>query len=826
MPEAVWLQAASELASERAGVRAQRMELEQERARVLAMRDEAAESSAANAEKDACIERLQAVKADVEARATAHASEARLLQSQSSRLLQEFEALHADVFGCTVSLCAVTAAPGPYDSSVVALQRAGGGVAVDGEGLVRLRRRVQEALRAHAVGEERRRGLQEELDKVRQELSGAKSAAAAAQAEVGALWQSVRDAQELLLEAREGRERALSQAEDCRHTLKHAEGELREAESAAAAARCARDRALAACVGQENGRLASPLRDAAAAWPEAPALTSVPSQVHVGSSVSSSAVIAQRLEQLEAEEGELQAEMVEFREKVARQQAQLQQSVRSGVRPAPQEARLQYVGLPGVSVGGSPLRHAGVCGPVSPILGHSGYAYNPTMCPPASVGLKGYAEGRRANGPFGADPGQVHAAAWAVPAATSASLHDGVFPESINRARQRSQSMRTTVEDITHEHRPWAPAGAKDVLQQSTSSEEVAVVSPRLCDSASMACVSDRASVLAGEPAAAARAEADDKGRGTSQAGGLSRSGGAESCSVDASRGLGDDSILATQASSLQVQLGAGASKPHSLHVPSGRSPGDETRERRDSPAHSAVACEKAASDCYSSCSSSCVEQHACVHAPSLTSRILGSAPQDCDGEEPYISSDKRCTDSVALEMPQERSWHRSMEDSNALSTGVSDHGSQFTPEASTDARDEAMQNAAGACEQAPGPDHPLEQCLDRCLDDGRFPHVRDTNVTKQDTCQSDMPAMPGALSTDGQIRENDDGHAAVPDNTSADVAGVPYLKPGVAVEDHQQETRSSEIEKAPDVQDCSSASMVCFSSRTGRDASTHVLKQ
>lgn len=799
------------------------MELEQERVRVLAMRDEAAESAAANAEKDVCIERLQAAKADAEARATAHSFEARNLQSQSSRLLQEFEALHADVFGCTVSLCAATAAPGPHDGSVVALQGAGGGGAVDVEGLVRLRRRVQEALRAHAVGEERRRGLQEELDTMRQELAAAKSAAAVAQAEVGALWQSMRDAQELLLEAREGRERALSQAEDCRHALKDAEGELREAESAAAAARCARDRALAACIGQDTGRLASPMPDREVVWSEAPALAPVPSQVHMGSSVSSSAVIAQRLEQLEIEEVELQAEMIEFREKVARQQVQLQQSVRGGVRPAPQEARLQYVGLAGASVGGSPLRHAGVCGPVSPIVGHNRYAYHPSMCTPASVG-KGYAEGGLGDGPFGADAGQVHAGTgWAVPAAVSSSLHEDFLTERSQRAQQRSQSMRTTVEDITPKPRQRVAAGTKDGLQPSSSLEEVAAVSPRLCGSASMACASERASCLTGEPAAAASGKAHDQGRGTSRAGGLSGSCGPEGRNMDACGGLEKKTVLTTLGSNLR-ELGADAGKAHSVQVPSCMSAGDENREGRDSPALSAVGGEQAASVCCSSPSSSCDDRHACLHPPSLTSRILASAPQDGDGEEPYSSRDKRCTNSVALR--KERSCRTSMADKKALNTDGADQGSHITPGALNDAHDEGMQDAAGDCGTAPGSDHALRGRFDGCLHEGSFEHVRDTSITKQDSRESGRPAESGA--SDSQTVENDDGHAALPDNASADVAGVLYLKPrtSLAVADHGEEAKRSEAGNAADVHDCSSASMVCLYSGSGHDQSIGLLKQ
>eukprot|EP00892_Ulva_mutabilis_P008038 jgi/Ulvmu1/5606/UM023_0143.1 len=455
--------AAAELASERAAIRTQRIEFEQERARILALRDEMAEATSANAAKDARIERLAEAKAAAESRAASHASEAHRLEARCSRQLQELEAIHADVFGGVAPVYASHTTPAGRGESEFALQRLCG----EGEGLKRLRRRVQEVLSAHAVAEDRQRGLQAELDGMRQELLSAHAAAEASQREVGTLWQSMHDAQELLIEAREGRERALAQAEDCRLALKHAEVELREAESSAAAARAMRDRVLAAGVGHLGGPPTSPMHNAV--WHEEPALVQMSSQAHVGSTGSSAAMIAQRLEQLEAEEGELQAEMATFREKMAQQQAQLQQSVRGGLRVVQERGTGVHGNNGGIAAAPlmvTPFRYAGGGGPASP-LPHSGYAYS--IQPPASGGMMGYADTRRFDGAFAGDMGHLrssggaHLGGGGFVSSWTASPVGGAVPRDVlaehgNGTQPRSQSMRTTVEDVTHQHAQDVPA--------------------------------------------------------------------------------------------------------------------------------------------------------------------------------------------------------------------------------------------------------------------------------------------------------------------------------------------------------------------------------
>lgn len=458
------MQASAELASERATLRTVRIEFEQERARILSMRDEVVEASAANAEKDARIERLLQAKADADVLASAHASEACKLQGQCGRLLQEFQALYVDVFGCmppTSVSAASTASPGSGEISVTALQCVKRGV----EGLVCLRQRVQDTLRAHVEVEGRQRRLQAEMEATQDELADAKAEAAAAQAEAGELWQRVHDAQELLLEAREGRERALAQAEDCRMALKHAEVELREAEGCAAAARMMRDRALAASAGSFGVLPSSPQREGAVGWQEAPALVAVSSQAYVGSSVSSAAVIAQRLEQLEAEEVELQAEMVAFREKVARQQAQLRQHARGGLRTVQKNSagmHFQAFGTAGSSLVATPARCSDRMSPQPP---PGGSMYTASAHAPVRAGMRVNAHSIRME-PFTGDAGRMHSGGggfsgdWASSPIGGHGASGILFAEQDDPRQQRSQSMRTTVEDVTHE---MHGSGARDL---------------------------------------------------------------------------------------------------------------------------------------------------------------------------------------------------------------------------------------------------------------------------------------------------------------------------------------------------------------------------
>lgn len=817
------MQAEAGLASERARVRTQRLELEEERARVLAMRDEAAESTAANAMKVAQIERLQSDKADAEARAAAHASEARRLRGQSSRLLQEFEALHADVFGCTVSLCGTEVA-GPGGGSAVAVHRPCDDVAVDGEGLARLRRRVREALRAHAVAEERRRALQEEMDAMRQELAGTKSAAAAAQAEVGALWQAVRDAQELLVEAREGRERALSQAEDCRRALTHAEGELREAEGAAATARCARDRAIAACVDPQGGRHVSP-PCRAAAWTEAPELGAASSQVHMGSSVSSSAVIAQRLEQLEAEERELQAEMAEFRDKVARQQAQLHRSVRGGLWSTPQEhaARLNYAGMAGMPVVASPMRCAGVGRPVSPALAHSGYVYNATMCPPTSAGLMARSEGVRVDEPLGADPGRDVAAGqaclgsvWAAPAVRGPAVQEGLFAEHGRGLQQRSQSLRTTVEDVTHEYAGDAAAAAG--MRQSTSSEEPLTVLPCL-DRRSFAGTQSAAIV----PPSAQQCDRGDLADAHTTSHASAPRGASDSHAHDFSHSLdagsGQNGNVASQGGFFHSRSRIEKVEARTVFLPSTSDTAQVDVIGECTSALPVAAVIGAGMSGSSTSFSRCEDgQRTLLHTSSLTSKIIALAPRDTDDDEPSLPTDQHCAAHDDREMQQEDTCSTSTTGDKAADFSFPPNETHATDQGSTDViepLDRAVEApiqplAPEAFEQAMAPNHEARlECI-----------VRESSIMeslKRDILsetafldETALAASCGVGASSDELAQEDQYCSGTAVNTVLKISPSKAEQSTSEVEeDGGRVNKQSEFGTAADPRECSSASMV-----------------
>lgn len=366
----------------------------------MALYDESSNAVARLAEKDSRIEALLVSRGDAEARANVKASELHLLQSHSRRIQHELDLLHQELFGgAAVRLMEeISAGPITFSPQVV------GGSA---EGLVRLRAEVHKVVASARVADARANELQERLDSSQKELSSTKAAAAAAQAEVGALWDNVRGAQALLRDAEGNLERVHGQADDYRLALKHANTELRALEDSLAAAKAARDEAIAtACVSTMRGSpRASPCADmqltrhtVPQTYPSADYGLAPESSygaacgVSTGSSV---ALISQRLELLEMEEAELQEEYMTFRRKLSHQQQQqatLQQTISAGGNYRP---HLHYPAAPILSC--NPVKSKGATADFDPyrsvdsgqdtIPVHSGFAASqqPSLYPPHSV---------------------------------------------------------------------------------------------------------------------------------------------------------------------------------------------------------------------------------------------------------------------------------------------------------------------------------------------------------------------------------------------------------------------------------------------------------
>lgn len=303
----------------------------------MALHDESSNAVARLAEKESRIEALLVSRGDAETRANVKASELHLLQSHSRRIQHELELLHQELFGGSGARSLENSSMG----AVPSLPQVVGGSA---EWLVRLRHEVHKVALSARSAEARANELQEGLDRSQAELSSVKAAAAAAQAEVGALWDNVRGAQALLRDAEGNLERVHGQADDYRLALKHAHSELRALEDSLAAAKAARDEAIAtACVSTMRGSpRASPCADTqgirqtvSQIYPSADYALAPESSYGAGglSMGSSVALISQRLELLEMEETELQEEYTTFRRKLSQQQQQqaaLQHSVSAG----------------------------------------------------------------------------------------------------------------------------------------------------------------------------------------------------------------------------------------------------------------------------------------------------------------------------------------------------------------------------------------------------------------------------------------------------------------------------------------------------------------
>lgn len=337
------LQAEEDLDKQRIDLRSQRTAFEQERARIMALHDESSNAVARLAEKDSRIEALLVSRADAEARANMKVSELHLLQSHSSRIQHELELLHQELFGGATGRVMENASPGGVPSSPKV-------VAGSAEGLVRLRHEVHRVAQSAHLTNSRAGELQERLDGSQKQLSAAKAAALAAKAEAEALWESVRGAQALLRDAEGSLERVHTQADEYRLALKHANTELRALEGSLAAAKAARDEAIAtACVSTLTASpRASPCADMQAvgqnvsqtdlhAFGTCPSLAPESSYgaacgLSVGSSVT---IISQRLDLLEMEEAELQEEYEAFRQKLLQQQVKLQQCLTPGAHHHP-----------------------------------------------------------------------------------------------------------------------------------------------------------------------------------------------------------------------------------------------------------------------------------------------------------------------------------------------------------------------------------------------------------------------------------------------------------------------------------------------------------
>jgi chromosome segregation ATPase len=339
------VQVEAELEQQRADLRSKRTAFEQERTHIMELHDESRNALARMAEKDARIEALLVSRTDAEVRENMKASELHQLQSHSRRIQHEIELLHQDLSSATAGCVLEDVRHGAMHS------QAGGDSAQE---LMRLRNQVHKVAQSARLADARAYELQERLKKTEKELSAAKAAEVAAKAEVETLRESVQSAHALLRHSEGSLEKLHANADDYRVALKHANTELRALEDSLAAAKAARDEAIAtactvtmrespravscadmqhvkwsvsqtetqacgACDGAEGAALAPESSDGAAC------------RLSVG---SSAARISQRLELLEMEEAELQDQYVTFRRSLAQQQYALQQYLATGVPPA------------------------------------------------------------------------------------------------------------------------------------------------------------------------------------------------------------------------------------------------------------------------------------------------------------------------------------------------------------------------------------------------------------------------------------------------------------------------------------------------------------
>jgi hypothetical protein len=355
------------VAADRAALAAQRSALEEERARALDAREAATRVLSGAAERDARIEELHRRNGEAEAVAAAAAARADLMHAQSARLLREMDALRLGL-GRRAATDAATAgaAVSSAAASLQALEHEAGWLAG-------LRGEVEVAIKGRANAAEEASSLQGQLRHAQQKEHAAATAAAAAQQQLHGLSCALRNTQALLADADRGRERALSQAEDCRLALRHANAELRAAEAAVASrvapvparGRTASPRgygpATVSTSGSRRGNSAP-----RPSWADVHVLPPSSETLRLPASTtsaSSATMITQRLEQLELEEAELQEEFRLYRERLLAQQVHMRADV--GRVFANTAALSTYANstadIPGSpsSSGGSPLHKSG-----------------------------------------------------------------------------------------------------------------------------------------------------------------------------------------------------------------------------------------------------------------------------------------------------------------------------------------------------------------------------------------------------------------------------------------------------------------------------------